>query len=285
MKYKNILLTGGSGKLGQAIIKSGIFPSVLAPSRDVLDITKPETIEQFFKENEIDAVIHCAALARMAECEEEPIKAIEANIEGASNLINAVLKCQKYPVDLTDQRNISEHAQELPVIDGRFLTREKESKKSVRFVHISTDYVYPGTKGNYSEEDETIPFNNYGWAKLGAECAVNLLSNFCIIRTSFFDPENIKFDCSANDAYSSKVPMGYLVKAIAKMLESDFIGIINIGSDRKSDYERYKEFKPSLKECKLKDILGNVPFQMAKDASMNCELWKKIEKKIQNKNE
>ena len=255
MKYKNILLTGGSGKLGQAIIKSGIFQSVLAPSRDVFDITKPETIEQFFKENEIDAVIHCAALARMAECEKEPIKAIEANIGGASNLINAVLK------------------------------REKESKKNVRFVHISTDYVYPGTKGNYSEEDETIPFNNYGWTKLGAECAVNLLSNFCIIRTSFFDPENIKFDCSATDAYSSKVPIGYLVEAIAKMLESDFIGRINIGSDRKSDYEGYKKFKQSLKECKLKDILKDVPFQMAKDASMNCELWKKIQEQNKQKNE
>ena len=249
MKYKNILLTGGSGKLGQAILKSGIFPSVLDPLRNILDITKPETIEKFFKENEIDAVIHCAALARMAECEKEPVKAIETNITGTSNLVNVVLK--------------------------------KESKKNIRFVHISTDYVYPETKGNYSEKDVAIPFNNYGRTKLGAECAVNLLSNFCIIRTSFFDPENIKFDCSANDAYSSKVPIGYLVKAIAKMLESDFIGRINIGSDRKTDYERYKEFKPSFKECKLKDILGNVPFQMAKDASMNCELWKKIEKEIQ----
>lgn len=254
MKYKNILLTGGSGKLGQAIIKSKIFPSVLAPSREVFDITRPETIERFFKKNEIDAVIHCAALARMAECEKEPIKVIETNIVGTSNLINAVLK------------------------------REKESK-NIRFLYISTDYVYPGTKGNYSEKDETIPFNNYGWTKLGAECAVNSLSNFCIIRTSFFDAENIKFDCSATDAYSSKVPVGYLVEAIAKMLESGFIGVINIGSGRKSDYERYKEFKPSLKECKLKDILGNVSFQMAKDASMNCSLWKKTEKEMQNKNE
>jgi len=255
MKPKHILLTGGSGKLGQAIIKSGIFQSVLAPSRDVLDITKPETIEQFFKENEIDAIIHCAALARMAECEESPAKAMQINIIGTNNLIIATLK------------------------------KEKELKKSIRFVHISTDYVYPGIKGNYSEKDETIPFNNYGWAKLGAECAVNLLSNFCIIRTSFFDPENIKFDCSANDAYSSKVPIGYLVKAIAKMLENDFIGRINIGSDRKSDYERCKEFKPSLKECKLKDILGNVPFQMAKDASMNCSLWNEIQEQNKQKNE
>ena len=255
MKPQNILLIGGSGKLGQAIIKSDILPSVLAPSRNILDITKPETIGRFFKENEVDAIVHCAALARMTECEENPAKAIQINIIGTNNLIIETLK------------------------------KEKELKKNIRFVHISTDYVYPGTKGNYSEKDETIPFNNYGWTKLGAECAVNLLSNFCIIRTSFFDPENIKFDCSATDAYSSKVPIGYLVEAIAKMLESDFIGRINIGSDRKSDYEGYKKFKQSLKECKLKDILKDVPFQMAKDASMNCELWKKIQEQNKQKNE
>lgn len=247
MKYKNILLTGGSGKLGLTTIASRHFSSLLTPSRNTLDITKPETIEKFFNDNNVDAVIHCAALARMAECENNPIKAVQINIIGTSNLVMEVMK------------------------------KEKELKKSIRFVYISTDGVYPGTRGNYSEQDEAIPYNKYCWTKLGAECVVNLLSNFCIIRTSFFNPENIKFDCSATDAYSSKVPIPYLATAIAKMLENDFIGTINIGSERKSDYERYKDFKPSLKPCNLKDILKTVPFPMAQDASMKCNLWKKIE--------
>lgn len=248
MKFKKILLTGSSGKLGQAIIKSGYFKLLLTPHKKVLDITKPNIIKNFFNKHTFDAVIHCAALARMQECELNPDKAIQTNVIGTSNLVTEVLK------------------------------KEKRSKKKIRFLHLSTDGVYAGVKGNYSEQDATIPYNKYGWTKLGAETVVRLLSNFCIIRTSFFDPKNIRFEESATDAYSSKVTIDYLVKAIHKMLESDFIGVINIGSERKSDYERYKEFRPILKPCKLKDILKTVPFAMAPDASMNVSMWKKIEK-------
>jgi len=247
MKFKKILLTGASGKLGQAIISSRYFSSLLTPSRQELDITKSISIEKFFGKNNIDAVINCAALARMSECEANPDKAILVNTIGTANLVIETLK------------------------------KESKIKKSIRFVHISTDGVYTGVKGNYSEQDKTIPYNKYGWTKLGAECAVNLLSNFCIIRTSFFDPENIKFKDSGIDAYSSKVPIKYLARSIARMLEHNFVGTINIGSERKSDYERYKEFKPSLKPCKLKDTLKTVNFPMARDSSMNCSLWEKIQ--------
>jgi len=248
MKYENILLTGGSGKLGQAIIRaSKYFSHLLTPSENALDITKPNTIKDFFDTNDIDGVIHCAALARMSKCESEPIVATHTNIVGTCNLVMEVMR------------------------------REKEQHNKIRFIYISTDGVYQGIRGNYSERDATIPYNKYGWTKLGGECAVNLLSNYCIIRTSFFDPENIRFSCSATDVFSSKVPISYLVKAIAKMYKSDFVGTINIGSDRKSDYERYKEFKPELRPCKLQDILKSVHFNMAKDASLDCSLWKKIE--------
>ncbi len=159
------------------------------------------------------------------------------------------------------------------------MIKEKELGESIRFVYISTDGVYPGIRGNYTEHDETIPYNKYGWTKLGAEGAVNLLDNFCIIRTSFFDPNNIPFDASATDAYSSKVTTTYLVKAIGTMLNSDFIGTINIGGSKKSDYDRYKEFKPQLKPCKLDDIMIDLPFKLANNASLNSSLWEQIEKK------
>lgn len=248
MKYKNILLTGASGNLGQAMLKSDHFPSLLCPSRKTLDITKPVITESFFSNNKIDALIHCAALARMADCESNPIEAIRTNVNGTANLVMAVLK------------------------------KENMSGKKIRFVYISTDGVYSGLRGNYSEKDEAVPYNKYGWSKLGAECVVNLLSNFCIIRTSFFDPQNIKFSTSATDAYSSKVEISYLVKAVAKLLKSSFVGTINIGSERKSDYRRYKKFKPSLKPTRLQDILKGVSFKMARDSSLDSSLWKKIEK-------
>lgn len=248
MKYKKILLTGGSGKLGQAIASSGHFGLLLMPSRKELDITKFSVVEGFFNKHNIDAAIHCAALARMAECEQEPVRAVMANIVGTSNLVMAVL------------------------------SKEKKLQKKIRFIHISTDGVYAGTKGGYSEKDAVMPYNKYGWTKLGAECPVNLLSDFCIIRTSFFDPNNIKFEESAVDAYSSKMHINDLAKAIHQMLESNFTGTINIGAGKRSDYERYKEYKPSLKPCKLKDILKRVPFNMPYDASLNTELWEKLQR-------
>lgn len=252
-EIKNILLTGGTGKLGKAIVSSGSFSSLLVPKREIFDITKPDTVRRFLENNPVDAVIHCAAKARMAECQNNPEKAIETNIIGTGNLVSEII------------------------------TQEKKLQKKIRFVHISTDGVYQGTQGYYSEEDVSTPYNRYGWSKLGAECAVRLLSNFCIIRTSFFDPANIKFKTSATDAYSSKMAIGYLVKAIKSVLEDSFVGVINIGSERKSDYERYKEFKPSLEPCKLDDILETISFPMAKDASMNIDLWKKLEENLKRK--
>ena len=248
MEHKNVLLTGASGTLGRKIIGLNKIPKLLAPSRRVLDITKPLTIKKFFDNNDIDAIIHCAAMARMRECHENPGKAIETNITGTCNLIMEAIR------------------------------KEKKSKKSIRLVHMSTDGVYEGTKGNYSESSSTIPFNIYGWTKLGAECAANLLKNHCIIRTNFFEPENIKFDESATDAYTSKAAVDYIAKAVVKMLSHKFVGIINIGKERMSDYDNYKKYKQSLKPCKLKDILKTVPFPIAKDFSMDISLWKKIEK-------
>ncbi len=240
MEYDKILLTGGSGTLGEHILKSGLFNGIIAPSRTELDITNATAVEKFFTQNDFNAVIHCAAMARVSECEKEPAKAIEINIIGTSNLAVAA------------------------------------AKKTIRFVHISTDGVYPSTKGNYSEKDVTIPYNFYGWTKLGAECAVNALPNYCIIRTRFFDPKNIKYDEYAEDSYTSQIPVDELARAIAKMLESDFIGVINIGGNRVSDYELLKKYKPSIKPCKFADIQKKSTAKLSKDASMNTSMWQKI---------
>jgi len=248
MEYKNTLLTGSTGQLGSAIMGSGYFKNLLSPSRSVLDITVPNSIGNFFEKNRIDSVIHCAALARMRECEENPAKALRTNAIGTSNLVLEALR------------------------------EEEKSGRKIRFVLISSDGVYPGIKGNYSETDAAIPYNKYGWTKLGSECAVSMLSDFCIIRASFFNPDDIRFKESADDAYSSKIQIKDLVKCISMLLNSDFVGTINVGGKKISDYVRYKKFKPGLRQCKLKDILKTVPFSMARDASMNIRLWNRLKK-------
>lgn len=246
MQYQNTLIIGASGQLGQAILNSGCFLKVLSPSRRVLDITKPETIKDFFEENEVDNIIHCAALADMIECENNPIKAVETNIIGTANMVNEVMK----------QKN--------------------QKQKQIRFLHISTDAVYAGTKGGYFEEGETIPYNKYGWTKLGAECLVRTLSDYCIIRTSFFNPNDIKFIESPIDAFTSKMPIEYLVKAIVFLLDSDFIGVINVGLERESLYEKYKKYKPELKKGKYENVANGLPFVLPRDSSMNLNRWERV---------
>ena len=56
---------------------------------------------------------------------------------------------------------------------------------------------------------------------------------------------------------------------------SGFIGTLNVGGEKKSDYVRYKKSRPSMKKCKLSTIEKTVNFKMAKDASLNSSLWKK----------
>ncbi|MBT5215139.1 sugar nucleotide-binding protein, partial [Candidatus Woesearchaeota archaeon] len=112
MSFDNVLLTGASGKLGKVISMRADIQNLWAPSLEVFDLTKLQTIELFFDSHEIDAVIHCAALARMSLCENNPLAAINANIIGTSNLVKAVFK------------------------------KEKVIKKQIRFIHISTDAVY-----------------------------------------------------------------------------------------------------------------------------------------------
>ncbi|MBM4452964.1 MAG: sugar nucleotide-binding protein [Chloroflexi bacterium] len=243
MTSSNILLTGGSGKLGRHIINSGLIQNILHPPKDVLDITEPTSVKNFFEREQISVVIHCAALARMRICEAEPCRAIAINIVGTSNLVKQLIET------------------------------EKRYDKKIRFIHISTDGVYPGVRGNYSEKDETIPYNVYGWTKLGAEAAVNALSNHCIIRTRFFDPNQIEFEESATDIFTSGMPLDDLVKAIQRILAIDFVGTVNIGNPRLSDYDRYRAYKPSLKPCTREDIAKCLPFEIPWDSSMDCSLW------------
>ena len=74
------------------------------------------------------------------------------------------------------------------------------------------------------------------------------------------------------------MPIKKLVYAIETVQKINYIGIINIGDLRLSDYERYKAHKPEMKPCTRKDILEGLPFKVAKDASMDCSLWHSLTK-------
>ena len=109
-----------------------------------------------------------------------------------------------------------------------------------------------------------------------SESIVKILDSYIIIRTRFFDKTNIRFNTAATDIFTSMIEVQDLVKEIKYMSLKNFNGVINIGGKRRSDFENYKKFKPNIKPCKRKDIIKNLSFEIAKDSSMNLNIFKKL---------
>ena len=248
MTYKNkkILLIGGTGGLGTAIIKSGYFKNLYFPSKKKLNILNRKSIRKILNKNNFYLIINCAAMARIEDCEKNISKAIEVNIGGTYNLVKEIILYQK------------------------------KKRKKIKFLHISSDGVYPSKKGNYSEKGPLGPYNIYGWTKLASEFIVKILEMHVIIRTRFFDKKNIKFKNSATDIFTSSIELNDLINKIKKILSKNFFGIVNVGTKRHSDYIIYKKFINNLKPCKRKDIMKNLNVNLAQDSSMNLSILKKI---------
>ena len=66
------------------------------------------------------------------------------------------------------ERKISKSI-DLNIVGTTNIVKACEQKKT-KLVFLSTSYIYPGKKGKYKETDPVLPWNNYGWSKLGAEC-------------------------------------------------------------------------------------------------------------------
>ena len=151
---KNILVTGAKGQLGLSFQKiKNLYPGYhfVFRSREELDITNIKHVENAFTKQVFDYCINCAAYTNVERAEKEPQVAYEVNAEGVKNLAEA---CKKYNCAL---------------------------------VHISTDYVFDGSKKTpYTVDDIPNPINVYGASKLAGERFIqNILSNFFIVRASW----------------------------------------------------------------------------------------------------
>lgn len=245
MKH-NILLLGGSGTLGSHIIKSNFFLNLKSPSKKKLNILNKKNIEDYLNKNEIELIIHCAALARVKECELNKTNAHKINVIGTKNIVDSILKIKKI------------------------------EKKNIKLIFISTDAVYSSIKGNFKETDRLSPYNFYGKTKLQAEKLVQKLDEYIILRTRFFDKKKIPFNFSATNIYTSALEVNKLVSYISKLIKKKFHGVINVGGPKISDYKKYKKYKKRLKPCDKSKILNELNFKIATDASLNLTKLKRI---------
>ena len=233
--YKKILFTGSSGRFGKVFKKINSSKKFIYPTSKQLNIINPLSVSKFFKKNKIDLVIHCAALSRpMNIHEKKPIESISANIIGTANLVNECIK------------------------------------KKVKIIYFSTNYVYPGLKGNYNEESYLYPVNNYAWSKLGGECAVKIYEKSLILRICMTEKPFVH-----KKAFKNMKTNFIFHEEVAKFLPKLFKykGILNVGGPMQSVYNFAKKFNPKIKGINLKKSNHNLNML---NCSMNINKLKKI---------
>lgn len=140
---KKILVTGAFGQLGTSLCEVLSNKSILATGRIItttekyrsveLDITNQKNVEELIHNYKPDIIIHLAAMTDVDGCEKDPEIAFDVNVRATENLL-----------------------------------------KNFRgkFIYISTDYVFDGEEGPYSEDDKVNPVSVYGKTKLYGESLI-----------------------------------------------------------------------------------------------------------------
>ena len=218
---RKIIVTGGDGRFAKELKKIKSQYNFIFRDKKQLDILSDKSIKKNLKKFKPDCVLHLAGLSRPMSLHDQDIsKSINLNIIGTCNLVK---NC---------------------------------SKNKIKMIFLSSNYVYPGKKGNYKERDALLPWNNYGWSKLGAESAVQMYKNSLIIRACMTEKPFIhKF--AFNDVKSNFIFHSDFAKIFIKLL--NFKGIINLGGKSQTIYQFAKKYKKNVKKIKSK---GQLPQKM-----------------------
>ncbi len=231
---KTVLITGANGLLGQKLVRDfhphyQVIACDLHPqsclslphlSYESLNITDRPQLGFQISHYRPEVIINAAAYTDVDGCEIHKDEAWAVNVGGAKNLVNL---CKK---------------------------------QKIKLIHLSTDYVFNGENGPYSEDDPPDPVNFYGETKLESERVIQDSGiDFLIIRTNvlygfgksvkpdFFlslldrlsKNEKIKI---VTDQFNNPTLVDNLSLCIFEMVEKDVSGVYHIaGSEYLSRYD------------------------------------------------
>ena len=206
-----MILVSGNGRLAKELEKlSTDSLPINILSRKQMDITDEYAVSDVIKDfmmkpNYPKYFVHTAALTKPMDVNDRnPIMSLDTNVVGTANLAKV---CSKY---------------------------------GIKFIYISTDFVYRSYqnsafyKTEVDEESKVKPSNNYGWSKLGGECITKLISNSLILRCSLCDiPFRHKF--AFDDVWRSSITHEDVASIILRV--KDEVGNINVGGKYQSVYD------------------------------------------------
>ena len=215
---KKILVTGAFGQLGTSLCEVLSNKSILATGRIItttekyrsmeLDITNQKNVEELIHNYKPDIIIHLAAMTDVDGCEKDPEIAFDINVRATENLL-----------------------------------------KNFRgkFIYISTDYVFDGEEGPYSEDDKVNPVSVYGKTKLYGE---NLIKesdiDWVILRSNIIFSYNDRTKASfvnwvvdslkrkqiitvVNDQWNNPTWTNDLANVISMIIEKNISGLYHYG--------------------------------------------------------
>ena len=235
---KKIVVTGGTGRFGEILKRYKTKHKIFFPTKKQLDILRTKKIQSYLEKIKPNILIHLAGLSRPMKIHETNIEqSIDLNIIGTANITKACVR------------------------------------NKIKLIYFSTNYVYPGVKGDYKENDPLFPSNNYAWSKLGGETSVKLYKNSLILRVCMTEKPFVHKSAFANVMnnfiYHDKIP-----PMLFKLLNKS--GVINLGGKKQSIFNFAQKENKKINKIflKKKQNIG-IPF----NSTMNLKKLNSILKK------
>lgn len=235
-----IALTGARGRLGTEL--QALLPGVVPLVRPEFDLRDPDTISSALDRHRPQVIVHAAAYTDVAGAENNRAECWAVNVEGTRNLVREVLR------------------------------------REIFLVHISTDYVFEGTRGGYRESDVPGPVRNYySLTKLVAEEVARVAPRHLVIRTSF-RPREWPYPVAFEDVYTSQDYVDLIAPEIAlaiRHLDEIPDETLHIATERKSVYDLARRRKPDVRPGSRKEASVSLP----EDISLDITRWTELKQR------
>ena len=259
-----VVVTGAAGLIGQYLVKTA---SRWAPQWDIrgltraaLDLTDHAAVTGIVQKLKPDLVIHCAALSRTKDCEQDSQRARRVNVDATAHLARL---CADIP-----------------------------------FLFLSSGEVFDGRRGWYREDDRPTPINVYGKTKAEAEQHVLQNPRHTVIRIvltagmsengnrSFVEDMCRTAGAGTNvtlyaDEYRCPLPAGVIARAVWELAVSRQPGLYHLGgSERLSRWEIGEVLRPWYPALNGRLIKGSSQHHRGAprpaDLSLNCEKLQRL---------